>query len=253
MLKRERITLENEKEQFKELMEKEKVVFRVEVSEKNKTFYERERNLRKDEDKLLKLAEQNSEEVSRLVRANFDSLIREKKREMGEARFASEKLEICKDREADTKNKTEKNKTFFEREQSLRKNEDKLLRREVRIASEKLELSKKQEAHAKLFQKENEILAVRETNQQRKEDKFRNENKIFSNGNKDKTASLFTRREVKSKREEKNVVPETTGKRETTARKSSKKEKKGEEKSTDDHEWVLERVLFLVALPWKAR
>ena len=91
MLKKERMTLEKEKEQFKELMEKEKEVFRVEVSEKNKTFFERERSLRKNEDKLLKLGEQNSEEESRLVRANFDSLIREKKQEMGEARFASEK------------------------------------------------------------------------------------------------------------------------------------------------------------------
>ena len=145
MLIKERITLENEKEQFKELMEKEKVVFRVEVSQKNKTFFERERNLRKDEDKLLKLAEQNSEEVSRLVRANFDSLIREKKQEMGEARFASEKLELSKDHEADAK----KNKTFFEREQSLRKNEDNLLKREVRIASDKLEISKDRDADAK--------------------------------------------------------------------------------------------------------
>ena len=248
MLKKERMTLEKEKEQFKELMEKEKEVFRVEVSEKNKTFFERERSLRKNEDKLLKLGEQNSEEESRLVRANFDSLIREKKQEMGEARFASEKLEISKDREADAK----KNKTFFEREQSLRKNEDNLLTREVRIASEKLELSKKQEAHAKLFQKENEILAVRETNQQRKEEKFRNENKIFSNGNKDKTESRSTSREdclieATSKREKQTVVSETTGKRGITSR------KKAEEKSTDDHEWVLERVLFLVALPWKAR
>ena len=252
MLKKERMTLEKEKEQFKELMEKEKEVFRVEVSEKNKTFFQRERSLRKNEDKLLKLGEQNSEEESRLVRANFDSLIREKKQEMGEARLASDKLEICKDREADTKNKTEKNKTFFEREQSLRKNEDKLLRREVRIASEKLELSKKQEAHVKRFQKENEILAVRETNQQRKEEKFRNENKIFSNGNKDKTESRSTSREdclieATSKREKQTVVSETTGKRGITSR------KKAEEKSTDDHEWVLERVLFLVALPWKAR
>ena len=248
MLKKERMTLEKEKEQFKELMEKEKEVFRVEVSEKNKTFFERERSLRKNEDKLLKLGEQNSEEESRLVRANFDSLIREKKQEMGEARFASEKLEISKDREADAK----KNKTFFEREQILRKNEDKLLRREGRIVSDKLELSKKQEAHAKLFQKENEILAVRETNQQRKEEKFRNENKIFSNGNKDKTESRSTSREdclieATSKREKQTVVSETTGKRGITSR------KKAEEKSTDDHEWVLERVLFLVALPWKAR
>ena len=122
-----------------------------------------------------------------------------------------------------------------------------------KIASDKLELSNEREAEVKRLQKENEVLALRESNQLRKEEKFRNENKIFSNGNKDKTASLFTRREVQSKREEKNVVPETTGKRETTARKSAKKEKKAEEKSTDDHEWVLERVLFLVALPWKAR
>ena len=92
MLKKERITLEKEKEQFKEL----KVVFRVEmetgkkefqggieklklseekfkaeVSEKNKTFFEREWTLRKSEDKLLKLAEQNSEEESRIGRANL--------------------------------------------------------------------------------------------------------------------------------------------------------------------------------------
>ena len=178
MLKKERMTLEKEKEQFKELMEKEKEVFRVEVSEKNKTFFERERSLRKNEDKLLKLGEQNSEEESRLVRANFDSLIREKKQEMGEARLASDKLEICKDREADTKNKTEKNKTFFEREQSLRKNEDKLLRREVRIASDKLEISKDRDADAKMiktFFEREQSLRKNEDNLLRREARFASE------------------------------------------------------------------------------
>ena len=133
MLKKERMRLGKEKEHFNEFMEKEKVKlkqseqkFKAEVSERNKTFFKRELSMRKNEDELLKLAElaeQNSEEESRL--ANFDSLIREAKREIGEARTTS-----IKDREADA----EKNKIFFERELSIRKNEDKVLKLAEQLA-----------------------------------------------------------------------------------------------------------------------
>ena len=82
-LKKEREILEKEKEQFRELMEKEKAKLKLSEqnrAEKNKTLFERERSIRKCEDKLT---EKNWEEEKRLRRANFDSLVRERKLEKG--------------------------------------------------------------------------------------------------------------------------------------------------------------------------
>ena len=246
VLKRERVALEKEKEHFKELMEKEKVKlkqseqkFKAEVSERNKTFFERELSIRKNEDKFLKLseqlaelAEQNSEKESRLRRKNLDFLIREKNQrevcEKEEARIALAKLELSNQREALEKEK-------------------------AKIASDKLELSNEREADAKRLQKENEILVVRENNQLQKEDKFRNDNKPFSSTNEDKTESRLTGREehqieVTLKR----VNTVVTEKRKTASRKSlMKKEKRAKEIMTDDHEWVLERAFMLVTFPFK--
>ena len=188
------------------------------MSKRNKTFVEWELSIRKNEDELLKLAEQlaelaeqNSEKESRLRRATFDFLIREaKQRELQE-------------------------------------------KEEARIASEKLELANERQADAKRFQTENEILATRESNQQRKEDKFRNDNKPFSSTNEDKTESRLTGREehqieVTLKR----VNTVVTEKRKMAPRKSlMKKEKRAKEIMTDDHEWVLERVFMLVTFPFK--
>ena len=60
--------------------------------QKNKTLFERDWNIHKYEDKLLRLTEQNSEEESRRRRAYLDFLIREKRQrevqERGEARIA---------------------------------------------------------------------------------------------------------------------------------------------------------------------
>ena len=229
MLRKERVTLEKEKEQFKELMEKEKVKlkeseqkFKAEVSEKNKTFLERELSIRKHEEKLLKLAEQlaelaeqNSDKEGRLRCADFDSLKRREVEEKEEARIALEKLEISKEREAD----------------------------------------------AERFQKENEILAnaVREENQQR------NEIELFSSAVDDKNESLLTSREEYlvelTLRRVKNILVTEKEKRKTAARKSLKKakeirNKKAREIVTGDHEspvlWTMERAFFLVTLPWKA-
>ena len=119
-LKTERVTLEKEKQQ----LEKEKVEFRAEmemgrkelkelklsedkfkaeVSKKNAALLEREWSVHKNEDKLLKLAGQNSEEESRLRSANLYSLLREKKQqevqevqERREARIALERLELSR-------------------------------------------------------------------------------------------------------------------------------------------------------------
>ena len=119
-LKTERETLEKEKQQLK----KEKVEFRAEmemgrkelkelelseekfkakVSKKNAALLEREWSVHKNEDKLLKLAGQNSEEESRLRSANLYSLIREKRQqeveevqERREARIALERLELSR-------------------------------------------------------------------------------------------------------------------------------------------------------------
>ena len=112
-LKTERVTLEKEKQQ----LEKEKVElemgkkelklseekFKAEVSKKNAALLEREWSVHKNEDKLLKLAGQNSEEESRLRSANLYSLLREKKQqevqevqERREARIASERLELSR-------------------------------------------------------------------------------------------------------------------------------------------------------------
>ena len=177
MLEKERVRLEKEKQQFNELMEKEKVrmklseqKFKAEVSEKNRRFFEREFSIRKSEDKLLKLIENNSEEERRLRCANCDSLMQE------------------------------------------RKQGRRVLKR---------------------FQKEKEILAVGGNSQQGKE-------KIFPNTNKDKNEPEDLT-EVTSERGD-------TG--ETATRDSFKKEKKAKEITTDDHTWVLERVLFLVTFPF---
>ena len=73
------------------------------MSKKNAALLEREWSLHKNEDKLVKLAGQNSEEESRLRSANLYSLIREKKQqevqevqERREARIASERLELSR-------------------------------------------------------------------------------------------------------------------------------------------------------------
>ena len=131
MLKRERVALEKEKE----LMEKEKVKlrqseqkFKAEVSERNKTFFEREQSIRKNEDKLLKLALQNSEKESRLRREKLDFLIQEAKQrevhEKEEARIASEKLELSKEREADAKRFQKENEILAVRENNQQRKED---------------------------------------------------------------------------------------------------------------------------------
>ena len=145
-----------------------------------------------------------------------------------EARTTSDKLELSKDREADAE------KIFFERELSIRKHEDKLLKlaerlaelaeqnsekesrlrranldfliqeakhrevhekEEARIALDRLQLSNQQKADAKRLQKEKEILAVRESNQQRKEEKFMNDNTICSSANEDKIESRLSSKE----------------------------------------------------------
>ena len=189
------------------------------MSERNKTFVERELSIRKNEDELLKLAEQlaelaeqNSEKESRLRRATFDFLIREaKQRELQE-------------------------------------------KEEARIASEKLELANERQADAKRFQTENEILATRESNQQRKEDKFRNDNKIFSSVDEDKNESLLTGREghqIEVTLTRVNTVVSEKGKRKRAARKSLKKEKKTKEIMRGDHEWDLERAFCFITLPFK--
>ena len=204
------------------------------MSERNKTFGERELSIRKHEDELLKLAElaeQNSEKESRLRRENLDFLIREKNQrevcEKEEARIALAKLELSNQREALEKEK-------------------------AKIASDKLELSKDREADAKRFQKENEILVVRE-NIGQKEDKFRNDNKPFSSTNEDKTESrLIGREEHQIEVTLKRANTVVTEKRKTASRKSlMKKEKRAKEIMTDDHEWVLERAFMLVTFPFK--
>ena len=94
-----------------------------------------------------------------------------------------------------------KNKTLLEREKSLHKNEDELIKsiqksckeedkmkraklkqekRECRFASEKVAFSKEQEPQAKRWEKENEIRNVRELDQQEKEEKIKRDNKISS-------------------------------------------------------------------------
>ena len=149
---------------------------------------------------------------------------------------------------------SEKNKRFFEREFSIRKSEDKLLKlietsEEESISSlrcancDSLMREKKQgRGVLKRFQKEKEILAVRGNSQQRKEDKSKNGSKIFSSTNEDENEPENLG-EVRSKRENSGK-----GKRKTAV--SFKEEKKAKEKTTDDHAWVLERAFSLVTSPF---